>query len=169
MTQRWMTGTVLGFALVLASCEKPALPPPDMREADAKAIRDLEEEWAKAGAAKDAVKFSSFYAADAAVYVSGAPAMRGTEAITNGMKQVFGDPNFALAFKTGRVHAAKSGDLACSEGTYDQTATNPANKKKVAEHGNYVTCYMKQADGSWKVIADITSAEPPAPMTKHAK
>jgi hypothetical protein len=58
--------------------------------------------------------------------------------------------------------------LACSEGTYAQTATDPATKKKVSEKGNYVTCWMKQADGTWKAIADITAAEPAAPLPSAA-
>jgi len=84
------------------------------------------------------------------------------EGISKGLKEFMADPNFSSTFKTSRVHVAKSGDLACSEGTYAQTATDPASKKKVSEKGNYVTCWMKQADGNWKAIADITAAEPAA-------
>ena len=111
---------------------------------------------------KDAAKFASYYAPDASLYVTGLPAMHGTEGISKGLKEFMADPNFSSTFKTSRVHVAKSGDLACSEGTYEQTATDPASKKKVSEKGNYVTCWMKQADGNWKAIADITAAEPAA-------
>ena len=89
--------------------------------------------------------------------------MHGAEGISKGLKEFMADPNFSSTFKTSRVHVAKSGDLACSEGTYAQTATDPASKKKVSEKGNYVTCWMKQADGTWKAVAEITAAEPAAP------
>lgn len=161
MTQKWMSGAVLALAIMLASCEKPA--PPDTRDADAKAIKELEDGWSKVAGAKDAAKFVSYYTPDASVYITGAPAMHGTEQIAKGLKQAMDDPNFSSQFKTTRVHVAKSGDLACSEGTYEQTGTDPASKKKVGEKGHYVTCWTKQADGGWKAIADITAAEPPAP------
>ncbi|MBI1791999.1 MAG: DUF4440 domain-containing protein, partial [Acidobacteria bacterium] len=60
-------------------------------------------------------------------------------------------------------------DMAFSEGSYETTGTDPATKKKVSEKGNYVTCWMKQADGSWKAVADITAAEPAAPAPAAAK
>ena len=158
--QKWMSGSALCLAMILASCEKPA--PPDTREADAKAITELEDSWSNVLGTKDAAKFASYYAPDASLYVTGLPAMHGTEGISKGLKEFMADPNFSSTFKTSRVHVAKSGDLACSEGTYEQTATDPASKKKVSEKGNYVTCWMKQADGNWKAVTDITAAEPAA-------
>jgi len=171
MNQKWMIGSVLGFVVVLGSCEKPA--PPDTRAADEKAIRALEEEWSKAAMAKDATKFAGYYAPDASLYIPGAPAMHGKAAIADGLKTAMSDPNFSLSFKTAQVHVAKSGDLACSEGTYEETGSIPVSKKKVEEKGNYVTCYSKQADGTWKAIADITTIEgspapPPAAKPHHA-
>jgi uncharacterized protein (TIGR02246 family) len=166
--QKWMSGSALCLAMILASCEKPA--PPDTREADAKAITELEDSWSKVIGTKDAAKFASYYAPDASLYVTGLPAMHGMEAISKGLKEFMADPNFSSTFKTSRVHVAKSGDLACSEGTYAQTATDPASKKKVSEKGNYVTCWMKQADGNWKAIADMTAAEAaPAPTSATKK
>ncbi len=147
--------------MILTSCEKPA--PPDIRETDAKAIRELEGTWSKMMGTKVAAKFASSYADEAALYITGFPVMHGTEAISTGLKGAMDDPNFSSTFKTTRVHVAKSGDMACSEGTYDQTGTDPVSKKKVPEKGNYVTCWMKQADGNWKAVADITAAEPAAP------
>ena len=34
---------------------------------------------------------------------------------------------------------------------------NPATKKAVRETGKYVTVYAKQADGSWKIVDDIST------------
>ena len=124
--------------MILASCEKPA--PPDTREADAKAIRELEDTWSKVMGTKDAAKFASYYAADASLYITGVPAMHGTEAISKGLKGAMDDPNFSSTFKTTRVHVAKSG-----EGTYDETGTDLVLKKKVPGKGNYLTCWMKPA------------------------
>ena len=160
MNQKWISSAVLCLALTTASCYQAERP--DTREADANAIRALEETWSKVMGAKDAAKFATYYAPDASLYLTGMPAMHGAEAISKGLKEAMADPNFSGSFKTAKVHVAKSGDLACSEGSYDATATDPASKKKVPEKGNYVTCWMKQPDGSWKVVADITAAEPNA-------
>jgi uncharacterized protein (TIGR02246 family) len=167
--QKWMAGSsALCLAMILASCEKPA--PPDTREADAKAITELEDSWSKVIGTKDAAKFASYYAPDASLYATGLPAMHGAGGISKGLKELMADPNFSSTFKTSGVHVAKSGDLAYSEGTFAQTATDPTSKKKVSEKGNYVTCWMKQADGRWKAVADITAAEPAAqPPTAATK
>ncbi len=41
------------------------------------------------------------------------------------------------------------------------TMTNPATKQPLSDHGSYVTTYAKQADGSWKAVADIATSEVP--------
>lgn len=173
MTQKWLSGPVLGLAIILASCEKP--PAPDTREADAKAITAIEEDWSKALAAKDAVKFTSQYSADASVYFPDMPAMQGTAAISAFVKDWMADPNFGGSFKTTKVTVAKSGDLASSEGTYQQNGTHPITKKLVSETGHYLTTWKKQEDGSWKAINDMIVAEkltataPSKPAAKKKK
>lgn len=167
MRRTWIAAPVTILALALMSCEKPA--PPDTREADAKAIKETEETWAKAAAAKDAAKFASFYTADASVFISGAPAMQGMDTIAKGLKGAMDDANFSLSFKNVKTEVAKSGDWAYTTGTYESSATDPASKKKVSEKGNYVTCWKKQADGTWKAAADINTAEPAAAPAPPAK
>ncbi|HTT65113.1 MAG TPA: hypothetical protein VMG35_24850 [Bryobacteraceae bacterium] len=55
------------------------------------------------------------------------------------------------------------GDMAYTQGAYTMTMTDPASKKTVNDKGGYVTIYKKQADGSWKAVADIaSSSNPPA-------
>ena len=63
---------------ILAGCT-PSTPPtsPDTRDADAKAIRQLEADWSQAFAAKDADKIASFYADDASVFPIGMPVVTG--------------------------------------------------------------------------------------------
>ena len=59
------------------------------------------------------------------------------------------------------VQVSKSGDLAFTQGAYQMTMTDPASKQTIHDHGSYVTTYAKQADGSWKAVADIASSETP--------
>ena len=161
MNKKWIAGSALVVAAFFAGCDKP--PTADTREADAKAIRAVEVAWAKDAASKNVATFIKYYTADALVLMSGAPPMRGTQAITGGLKGAMADPNFSITFETTKVTVAKSGDLAYTEGTFSQTVTQAASKKKITEKGTYVTCWVKQADGGWKAATDFAMTEPPPP------
>jgi ketosteroid isomerase-like protein len=96
--------------------------------------------------------------------VPGSPVSKGSDAIRNDLKQMLGDPAMALSFHASTVDVAKSGDLAFTQGSYNLTVTDPTSHKVINDHGNYVTTYRKQADGTWKAVADIaTSDVPPGP------
>lgn len=167
MNQKWIAGLLLVSAAFFTGCDKP--PAADTREADAKVIRALEVAWAKEAASKNVSTFVKYYTADALVLMTGAPAMRGTEAITAGLKGAMADPNFSITFETTKVTVAKSGDLAYTEGTFTETITDAASKKKIREKGSYVTCWVKQADGGWKAATDVAMTEPAPPQAPVAK
>ncbi len=148
------------LALALAACQKEA---PDTRAADEQAIRDLETQWSKTGAAKDVEGFTSYYAEDASVFEPGAPIITGKPAIRTAITVLFGTPGFSsLTFQTVKVEAARSGDFAYSHGTYAITMNDPKGNP-MNDKGKYVTVYKKQADGKWKAVADIINSDLPPP------
>jgi uncharacterized protein (TIGR02246 family) len=149
--------TVLSFLFGCAPAPPPAAP--DTRAADEQAIRDGEAQWVKDFATKDPEKVLAHYADDGVSMIPLMKLMMGKDAIRAGLKEEFSDPNSSLDFHPAKVEIAKSADLAYSEGTYAYTSTDPKTKKAVIEHGNYVEVYKKQADGSWKVAADIATQE----------
>jgi uncharacterized protein (TIGR02246 family) len=158
----------IALAVLVAGCA-PAPPPvaPDTRDADAKAIRQLEADWAQAFATKDVEKATAFYTEDASLLNAGVPIVAGKANIVNTWKQYLADPNFSLTFSTDKVVVAKSSDIASTQGSYSLTYTDPKTKKQVSEKGKYVEVYMKQADGSWKDVTDISNADGPAtPVSK---
>jgi ketosteroid isomerase-like protein len=59
------------------------------------------------------------------------------------------------------VMAAKGGDMVYSEGTYTMTMSDPKTKKPMTDKGKFQTIYTKQADGSWKAIADTFNSDSP--------
>ena len=138
-------------------------PPPDTHAADVQSLKDTEAAWVKVIAAKDFEKFMSCYADDASVLMPNAPAINGKDAIRAAFKPFFDDPNFAMTFQGSRFEVAKSGDLGYTQGTYTMTTTNPKTKKPVTEKGKYLIAYKKQADGTWKVVADMESSDIPLP------
>ena len=141
-------------------------PPPDTHAADVQALKDTDAAWSKAMAAKDFEKSMSYYADDASVLMPNAPTINGKDAIRALFKPFFDDPNFSLAFQASRLEVAKSGDLGYTQGAYTMTITDPKSKKPVTDKGKDVTAYKKQADGSWKGVADIWNTDMPLPAGK---
>lgn len=143
--------------------------PPDTRDADAAAIKANETQWNQDWAAKDADKIADHYADDAVLMVPGGPATSGKDAIRATAKEMVSDPALSLTFQASRVEVAKSGDVGYTQGSYQLTVTDPMSKQVIHDHGSYVTTYSKQADGSWKAVADIATSEVPMSMPAPAK
>jgi uncharacterized protein (TIGR02246 family) len=155
------------IALSLAACNPAPTPAPDTHDADVKAITDTEVQTNQAWAAKDGDKIMAFYADDALLMTPGLEMVHGKDAIREAMKGMLSDTALSLTFQSSKVDVAKSGDLGYTAGTYKLTVTDPATHKPINDHGTYVTTFRKQADGSWKAVADIaSSAVPPMPPPK---
>ena len=145
------------LALALAGCNQAPPPVPDTREADAKALRDVETANQKDWAAKDADKLASFYADDAMLYVPGTPPIKGKAAIRMALGDMLKDPSMTLSYTTETAEAAKSGDVGFTASSYTMTMTDPKTKKVVSSKGSYMTVFKKQADGTWKAIQDMAN------------
>jgi len=156
------TSLIVCLALIAlsAGCSNPPpAPPPDTRAADLQAVKDVEAAWVKDMATKDADKFASFLADDASGLYPGAGILNGKAAIKAAFAPYFADPNFSLTWESTRAMASKGGDMVYSQGTYTMTMTNPKTKKPMTDKGKYLTVYTKQADGSWKVVADTFNSD----------
>ena len=161
---------VAAMTLAMTACNQapaPAAAAPDTHDADVKAISDSEAQWNSDWAAKDVDKIAAHYDDDAVLMSPGTDPWKGREAIKGGLSQMVGDKALSLKFKAVKVEVSKSGDLGYTQGDYTMTMTDPSTHKVMNDHGTYVTTYRKQADGSWKAVADIaTSSVPPTPA-KH--
>lgn len=150
---------VLALLCVACSNAPAPAPPPDTRAADLQAVKDVEAAWVKDAAAKDADKWASYYTDDASGLFPGAPTVTGKAAIKAALTPYLSDPNFSLTFQSTRAMASKGGDMVYSEGTYSMTITNPKTKKPMMDKGKYLTVFTKQADGSWKAVADTFNSD----------
>ena len=129
--------------------------------ADDQALRDLDAQWSRDAGAKDLEKTVSYYAESAVVMPPNASAATTKESIRSAWKEMLTTPGAAISWKATKVEVAKSGDLAYVSGTYEETMTD-ASGKPVKDRGKYVEIFKKQADGTWKVVADIWNSDLPA-------
>jgi len=124
---------------------------------DEKAVRDADEQWSRVAAAKDLDKTVSFYTDGAVVLPPNQAAVTTKDGIRN-LWKAFLDSLTDISWKTTRVEMAKSGDMGYLIGTYEMTLKDGTKDK-----GKYCEVWKKQADGKWKVSADMFSSDLPAP------
>jgi uncharacterized protein (TIGR02246 family) len=159
MKQLALLCALAAMALPITACNDTA----DTHDADVKAVQANEAQWNQDYAAKDLTKIVSHYADDAVLIVPGGPASNGKDAIGKSLGQMVADPALSLKFQATKTEVAKSGDLAFTQGSYTLSFTDPQTKQIINDHGNYVTTYRKQADGTWKAVADIATSDVPPP------
>ncbi len=148
-----LMGLLAGLAVSsLAGCQKPAAQTgPD---ADATAIRAVEDAMRDAYKAKDAARLIAAYAPDATLYVASERPRVGTEAVSQSLKQELEDPAFNLVFTTGKVAVAASATWAIRRAA-SPCATPTLDRVLVSYSGYYLTVFKKQPDGSWKAVEDM--------------
>jgi uncharacterized protein (TIGR02246 family) len=151
----------LALIVLAAGCSNAPAPPPDTRAADVQAVTTLEAAWIKDMNSKDLDKFVSYFAEDGCGLYPGGGILTGKPAIKAAMAPFFADPNFSLMGQSTRAVASKGGDMVYSQGTYTMTMTDPKTKKLMTDKGKYLTIYAKQADGSWKAVADTFNSDSP--------
>jgi len=158
------TRLVLILALVVLPIAIVCNFPPTIKGAgaDEKAIRDADEAWSTAAAAKDVDKTVAFYSEDAVVMPPNAERAASKEAIRKIWKDMLTDAK--VSWKATKVEVAKSGDIGFVIGTYEVTMNDVVTGKPINDRGNYVEVWEKQTDGSWKCGADIFNSD--IPVTK---
>jgi uncharacterized protein (TIGR02246 family) len=140
------------------ACKQEA---PDTRPADEQTIRDLDGQWSKTAGTRDLDATVAYYSDDAVLLPPNEPIVTGKQAIRSSWMSLL-SPNIALSWQANKVDVARSGDLAYVVGAYTLT-TRDAVGKPATDHGKTVEVFKKQADGSWKVVADMYNSDLAAP------
>ena len=153
----------LGLLALTTACTTT---PPDTRDADIKAVKAVEAAWVNDIATKDPEKFAGYYSNDASLLVPNMPIISGRIDIEAALRPMLADPNFALTFQSTQAEASKGGDFVYTIGTYSMTMSNPKDKQPVTDKGKYLTVFKKQANGSWKAVADMLNSDLPAPSER---
>lgn len=158
---------LLALSLLSSACQSQSQTGADTRAADEATLKNLDAEWSKAAGAKDVDKTVSYYADDAIVLPPNSPALTSKEAIRAMWKGMLSAPGFSGGWKATKVEVARSGDLGYLTGTYEITQNDVAGKP-MNDKGKLLEVWKKQADGSWKCVADMFSSDlpPVAPATE---
>ena len=158
-------------ALLLAACSpgRPATPAADSTPAKAAAPTAAEKDsvrqeieaantrFVDAMNRGDTVGMYDGYASDAVLMMTGSPALRGRVAITQTLNQMMTQ----ATLKDPKLHIEDvilGGDLAVETGSYEWTVV-PKQGKPAPDKGKYVAVWQRQADGSWKIIRDISNSD----------
>lgn len=152
--------------IVLGACT--TAPPKVDLKAEEEAIRSADVAWAKSAAARDLEATVSYYADDAVLLAPNAPIADNKASIRAGWAAMLG-PEMSVTWKDTKIEVAQGGDLAYLVGTYNLDIKD-AKGQVTNDKGKLLEVWKKQADGKWKVVADVFNSDLPiAPSASPAK
>jgi uncharacterized protein (TIGR02246 family) len=145
----------------LAGCDRPASTAAKVdTEAEKAAIKAVEASQIKAIQAKDAAGSAANYSQDAVFVGEDGRPIEGAKAIGEAFTAMVEDPAMTFDYRQGRMVVSEGGDMAYSTATYTYTYTDPKSGKPVTSLGSNLSVWRKQADGSWKLVADNNAGKP---------
>ena len=117
------------------------------------AIRALSDAFVRHFNAADADQLvPAFYAEDARLLPPNHPMITGRSQIRQALQGFFEAGLGGLAIETYDLEIAGAGDLAYGIGTFSLARPAP-------DRGKFVEVYRRQADGSWRCVADMFSSD----------
>ena len=128
--------------------------------ADTAALDKMEQAQITALNAHDAAGATAPYADDAVFINERGVTATGRDAIVKAFGGFVTDPALKIDYHPGTKTVSQSGDIAYSTSEFSETFTDPATKKPVTIKGTNLSVWRKQADGSWKLVADSNPAAP---------
>ena len=156
--------TILTCAAILAcaACNQNAPAPAAKTDAAAEtgALDQMEQAQIAAVNAHDVAGATAPYAEDAIFINERGVASKGRDTIVAAFKGFVTDPALKIDYHPGAKTVSQSGDVAYSTSEFTETYTDPATKKLVSIKGTNLSVWKKQADGSWKLVADSNPAAP---------
>lgn len=127
----WGLGTALGAA-----------PSPETLAAE---VRAREAAFARTMADRDHAAFATFVSEEALFL--GAGVLRGRDAVSEGWRPFFEDPQAPFSWEPERVEVIDSGTLAIS--------TGPVRSPEGDRVGTFNSTWRLEADGEWRVVLDV--------------
>ncbi len=113
-----------------------------------------DREFNQAMAARDLNRFLSFVAEDAAFDGS-----RGREAVGKAWAPFFAADGPTITWTPTKAEALVAADVGYTVGTWERRTKGADGAAKIT-HGQYLTVWRKQKDGSWQAAFDTGSTAP---------
>src|ERR1700680_1696289 len=124
------------------------------------AIRAADAAGLKAAQAKDVAGATANYADDASWLPPHAPIVQGKEAIRSAWAQLLTIPGLTIDWQITKVEVSRAGDMAYTLYKYEMTMGAP-NGAPIQDSGKDMAVWKKQADGTWKMVADTFNSDLP--------
>jgi ketosteroid isomerase-like protein len=118
------------------------------------AMLKADRDFNKAVADRDMSRFLSLVAEDATFNAS-----RGREAVGKAWAPFFSPDGPKLSWAPTKAESLVAGDVGYTVGTWERRTPAPEGTVKVT-HGQYLTVWQKQKDGSWQAAFDTGSTAP---------
>jgi len=129
------------------------------------AIRAADAVLQKALADRNLEQIVSFYADDAVLLPTAEPIVVGKAEIRKEWAHILAIPNFQNKSETTKIDVSSSGDMAYSMGSYVATMMGE-DGNLATEPGKWLSVWKRQADGSWRIVADTYNTDIPPPDHK---
>jgi ketosteroid isomerase-like protein len=142
-------------------CNRKPQQPASTQAADEASVRQTDENWSKAAQSKKVDDWVAFYSADAVILPPNDKKAGSKEDVRKYIGELLMLPGLALSWDPSKVEVARSGDLAYTQGSYRMAFTDP-HGKPATDQGKTLEIWKKQADGTWKCVADMWSSDLPA-------
>jgi uncharacterized protein (TIGR02246 family) len=131
----------------------------DTRAATEDAVKQADANWSKAAESRDLDATVAYYSDEATVLPPNAPVASGKAGIRAMWTELL-NPHTTVTWQVTKADAALSGEMAYVIGTYQIAAKDPEGKA-MEDRGKLLEVWKKQADGKWKVDADIFNTDLP--------
>ena len=146
--------------LLAGACAPPPPAPPDL-EAEVAALRAAATAYHDAASAKDAAGVVALYAQDAVMVPPNAAMVNGLEGVKGFRFGFISTPGVELSFELLRAEVSASADVGWTLALAHITINRPDGTVGTDLVRDFHV-WKKQADGSWKLAADIWNSGPPA-------
>ena len=124
------------------------------------AVKAADTAWSKAAAAHNMEGVLSYYG-DGAIVLPPNQEMATDKASIRKAWEAVLVKGTDVSWTPGAADISASGDLVYLEGWYI-SSTSAAKGKSSTERGKYLSVWKKQADGTWKCVADTWNSDMPA-------
>jgi ketosteroid isomerase-like protein len=152
------TAIIAAFVLLTFGCNRTPQLPASTQAADEAAVRQTDENWSKAAQSKKVDDWVAFYSDDAVILPPNDKKASSKDDVRKYIGQLLMLPGLALSWEPSKVEVARSGDLAYTQGTYRMSFPDP-HGKPATDQGKTLEVWRKQADGTWKCVADMWSSD----------